>query len=145
MVMTIERLGQILDAFGADPARWPKTDRDGALALLAHSREAQRLREEARRLDALLNEAGEAIELRLDAKGVVAAIKDATGNVHRLPKSRPKFSLIGAWPGFAGLAAAAAAGFIVGWMGLAADYSLGTQAQAADQVSGFSVTEVAPW
>lgn len=144
--MTIERLRQILDAFGADPARWPKTERDGALALLANSREAQRLRDEARRLDSLLNEAGEAIELRLDAKGLVAAITEATANVHRLPKSsRRKFPLTGAWPGFAGLAAAAAAGFIVGWMGLAADYSLGTQAEAADQVSGFTVTEVAPW
>ena len=54
--MTIERLRQILDAFGADPARWPKAERDGALALLATSPEAQRLRDEARRLDALLNE-----------------------------------------------------------------------------------------
>lgn len=144
--MTIERLRQILDAFGADPARWPKAERDAALALLAASPEAQRLREEARRFDALLNEASEAVELRLDAKGVVAAIRDATGNVHRLSKpARPKSPLIGAWPGFAGLAAAAAAGFIVGWMGLAADYSLGTQAEAADQVSGFTVTEVAPW
>ena len=144
--MTIERLRQILDAFGADPARWPKAEREAVLALLATSPEAQCLRDEARRLDALLNEASEAIELRLDAKGVVAAIRDATENVHRLPKSpRWKFPLTGAWPGFAGLAAAAAAGFIVGWMGLAADYSLGTQAEAADQVSGFTVTEVSPW
>ena len=143
--MTIERLRQILDAFGADPARWPKAERDSALALLAHSPEAQRLREEARQLDSVLNEASEAIELRLDVKGVVAAIKDATGNVHRLSKSRSRFSLVGAWPGFAGLAAAAAAGFIVGWMGLASDYSLGTQAEAADQVLGFTVTDVTPW
>ena len=143
--MMIERLRQILDAFGADPTRWPKAERDAALALLAHSPGAQRLREEARRLDSLLNEASAAIELRLDAKGVVAAIKEATGNVHRLPKSRSRFSLVGAWPGFAGLAAAATAGFIVGWMGLASDYSLGTQAEAADQVSGFTVTDVTPW
>jgi len=144
--MTIERLRQILDAFGADPARWPKAERDAALALLARSPQVRRFREEARQLDSLLNEASEAIELRLDATGVVAAIRDATENVHRLPKSpRSRFPLTGAWPGFAGLAAAAAAGFIVGWMGLASDYSLGTQAEAADQVSGFTVTDVTPW
>jgi len=40
-VMTLQRLQQLLDAYGANPERWPLEERAAALALLEHSTEAQ--------------------------------------------------------------------------------------------------------
>jgi len=55
--MTPARLHAILDAYGADPARWPAAERDAALALLARSAEARRHHDQAARLDAALDAA----------------------------------------------------------------------------------------
>jgi hypothetical protein len=54
-VTTLQRLQQLLDAYGANPERWPAEERVAALALLAHSTEARAQRDEAARLDALLD------------------------------------------------------------------------------------------
>jgi len=51
----LARLGAILDAYGADPRRWPPAERDGAEALLAISQEARALQAEAASLDTLLD------------------------------------------------------------------------------------------
>jgi hypothetical protein len=53
--MTLGRLGELLDAYGADPERWPPAEREAALALLAQSAQARRRREASARLDAVLN------------------------------------------------------------------------------------------
>jgi hypothetical protein len=53
--MTVERLQQLLDAYGANPERWPADRRSQALELLAESAPARALRAEAARLDALLD------------------------------------------------------------------------------------------
>jgi hypothetical protein len=53
--MTLQRLQQLLDTYGAGPERWPAEDRAAALALLAHSAEARAQRDKAARLDALLD------------------------------------------------------------------------------------------
>ncbi len=53
----LARLGQILEAYGADPQAWPAAERDAALALLGCSAEARALRERAARLDRLLDQA----------------------------------------------------------------------------------------
>lgn len=53
--MTFKRLGEIVDAYGASPARWPEAERSAAEALLAVSAEARALVEEAGRFDALLD------------------------------------------------------------------------------------------
>lgn len=52
--LTPQRFAALLDAWGADPARWPETERDAALALLAQSEAARRQRAQAAHLDALL-------------------------------------------------------------------------------------------
>jgi hypothetical protein len=52
--VTLERLRHLLEAYGADPERWPAEEREAALGLLAVSPEAQAARVEAARLDALL-------------------------------------------------------------------------------------------
>lgn len=51
----LERLRDILDAYGGDPDRWPDAEREPALDLLARSADARRLREDALRLDAALD------------------------------------------------------------------------------------------
>ena len=53
--MTLARLGELLDAYGANPERWPPAERETACALLAQSTEAQRRREASAQLDAILN------------------------------------------------------------------------------------------
>jgi hypothetical protein len=142
--MNSERLQEILDAYGADSGRWPEAERAGALALLAQSGEARLHRDQAKRLDALLDDAAGQIELGLSAEGIAAGVRAATHNVRKFPKRNPRPSF--GWPGFAGLAAAALAGFVVGWLGLAGDfYVIGTGAQASDQSPGAALTEVEPW
>ncbi len=51
------RLRRLLEAYGAEPARWPAAEREAALALLGRSVEAAALRSEAAELDRLLDEA----------------------------------------------------------------------------------------
>ena len=51
----LKRLRAIVDAYGADPARWPRPEREGALRLLARSPEAAGYRDRAREVDALLD------------------------------------------------------------------------------------------
>jgi len=53
--MDLARLREILDAYGADPRRWPGAERAAAEALIANSPEAALLREDAAALDMLLD------------------------------------------------------------------------------------------
>lgn len=57
MLMTLERLNGILDAYGASPARWPAEERAAAEAMIASSDEARTSFAEAARLDAMLDQA----------------------------------------------------------------------------------------
>lgn len=52
--MNLERFATIVDAYGAEPARWPDAERAAALALLLASTEARARREAASALDGLL-------------------------------------------------------------------------------------------
>ena len=53
--LTLERLGEILEAYGAAPERWPRAEREAARRLLEQSAAARALREEAAELDRLLD------------------------------------------------------------------------------------------
>ncbi len=53
--MKLERFADIVGAYGADAARWPEGERLAALALLAHSPQAQAIAREAQSLDGLLD------------------------------------------------------------------------------------------
>src|SRR5262249_23203027 len=59
--MTPERFATIVDAYGADPERWPNAERASALALLERSHEGGTLRAAAGALDALLDPAPAAV------------------------------------------------------------------------------------
>lgn len=53
--MDMARLAEILDAYGADDRRWPRAEREAALALLSRSPDARALRDQAAALDTLLD------------------------------------------------------------------------------------------
>lgn len=53
--MTLERLREIVEAYGASPARWPQGERSMAETLVSSSLEARALVAEAARFDALLD------------------------------------------------------------------------------------------
>lgn len=52
--MDLARLAEILDAYGADPSRWPVSERAAVEALIAGSPEAAAMREDAAALDMLM-------------------------------------------------------------------------------------------
>lgn len=53
--MELIRLKEIIEAYGAEPARWPADERAPAQALLRRSAEARGLQDDARRLDRALD------------------------------------------------------------------------------------------
>ena len=53
--MTLQRLQELLDAYGADPRGWPEEERAAAVELLTHSVEAQTAQEKTAQLDCLLD------------------------------------------------------------------------------------------
>lgn len=115
--MKAERFQAIVEAYGADPARWPEAERDAALAFADQAGDvAQAVLAEARALDAGL--AGHAAPLP-DAAAFDRALKGAgtaltrqsRGGGFRLPGFRlDRFRLASG----AGLMAAACAGVMFG-------------------------------
>jgi len=142
--MTPERLQEILDAYGGDPRRWPVDERDAAEALCDASVAARHARDEACRLDTLLDRLPAPAARPFDAALLAA-------RVMAVPQ-RPDAGLVEttlnavgvrrrAVAGFA--LAAALAGFVVGW-GLPAD-----DAAAGEDSVGFLPAPIAeidePW
>jgi hypothetical protein len=70
--MTLERLAEIVEAYGASPQRWPAAERRAAEAL-ALSASAQALLEDARRLDAVLDTAPEGVASDMLVSRIMAA------------------------------------------------------------------------
>lgn len=101
--MGLERFEQLLDAYGADPRRWPQAERAAAEALLAGSADARARVEAAAELDGLL--------------GLTTTIEPSDLLRQRVLRAAPKggaaISRFG-WFSGAGWAAAAAAGVLVG-------------------------------
>jgi len=54
--MNLQRFQQILDAYGANPQRWPMAERAAAQAFLQQSVDAQALLDEAQNIDAMLDQ-----------------------------------------------------------------------------------------
>ena len=57
MDMTLDRLREIVEAYGAAAHRWPVTEREAALALVAANSDARALVDEALTLDLMLDTA----------------------------------------------------------------------------------------
>ncbi len=116
--MTIERLTEIVDAYGADPLRWPAAERIAAQAFAARDARAAAVVAQAQLLDGLLD--------------AVPAQAPSAALTARVLASRPKVSRLRAlwndlfpgtplWRPAAGLAAALVLG-------------VGVQAAAADRL-----------
>ena len=115
--MMVWRFRRLIDAYGADPARWPPPERAAALALLATSAQARVALEAARRLDGLLA-ADQTPVADASLAGLVIARATAQPQ-ERLVRSGRRveagsWSLPRLWPQAAGLLAAALLGFAVG-------------------------------
>ena len=112
----LERFAMIVDAYGAEPSAWPDDERDDALALLATSEAAVRLRDEAAVLDSLLDDAPvleppAALKSRILERAPKPAVSWAD-RVDRLAEIAWPFGP--RWQPVAALAAAAVLGVLVG-------------------------------
>ena len=114
--MKLERFRTLVDAYGADPARWPARERGPAEALAAGNAEARALMDQAAALDRVLARAVPA-----------AASPDLRDLIRRATQSVPQQRTLGIaeivaswlpgrrlWPNLAGLAAALMLGVALG-------------------------------
>jgi hypothetical protein len=93
----LRQLSRLLDAFGADPRRWPVAERTRFGALITASPEARRLFDEARALDAVLAESEAEAAASPDLLDRIMRAAAATpqvaqkppGNVIALPTRQP--------------------------------------------------------
>lgn len=128
--MGLERFQELIDAYGAEPSRWPLAERAGAEALLAVDAQARSLVTDAAALDALLNAAAAPEPSDLLRHRVLRAA----------PRARAAISRFG-WASGAGWAAAAAAGVLVG-VSIGQQMSLAWQADAVlEQATAWSADE----
>ena len=86
--MTSERLRHLLEAYGANPDRWPPEEREAALALLDDSSEGRAERDRAARLDALLDRA----PAERPSRGLAARVLAASPAKRQ--KAQSRFSLV---------------------------------------------------
>ncbi len=122
--MKLSRLSAILEAYGADPERWPADEREAALALTKSSVPAARALAEARMLDSVLLQqsfsdiAGEVEQFTLLHSAIVSKTRHRPtrtwfGHWFGFDLAPSQF-----WPSVAGLAFASVLGFGVGLGGL---------------------------
>jgi hypothetical protein len=120
--MTRDRFAALLEAYGADPAHWPASERQAAQALAEADPAGGRARAEAAALDRILNAAPvEPPSAELMAR-VMAAAPAAPAAVHRpRPAGRLQTMLrwllpgAGTWQPAAATAAALVLGLAVGY------------------------------
>ena len=139
-MMELERFRQLIEAYGAEPARWPAAEREAARRLAASDARAAAMLAEAAGLDRLLDQAAPLAPPIVDAEALIARATAAAqagapgaGLRHRPAGGGRAGSANdrGLWLRAASLAAAALIGFIVGATQLA-DTS---DASAADSSS----------
>jgi hypothetical protein len=89
--MTLTRICELLNAYGASPEHWPSQEREAARRLLAQSPEARRRRDAAAELDAALNlaRAPEPSTTLLDDILAAATAPESAYGPASAPPSRP--------------------------------------------------------
>lgn len=132
----LARFRELIDAYGADPKRWPTAERAEAETLLARLPEAASLQREAAALDALLDLAPAPAAPRLEAATLAARIATAPQETIRPWRLRFRDEF---WIRAVGLAAAAIIGFVVGTTQMA---DLG---EPASSPAPIDVAEISPW
>lgn len=94
-----DRLQEILEAYGATPERWPEEERDALVRLLDRSPEARAKRDDAGRLDALLDASSGIPPARADLFEKIVA---------QAPRAAPPVVRFRRWAAVIPIAAAAA-------------------------------------
>jgi hypothetical protein len=142
--MTPYRVRDLIAAYGADHRRWPEAERSAALALQARMPALRDESGDAAALDAVLDRWTVAAP-RLDPAALAARISATPQRRHEpQPVSRFRWPRL-VWPNAAGLAAAAVAGFLVGWSHLGAELLQYDQTDSIDGQVVASVIEDATW
>jgi hypothetical protein len=144
MTMTPKRVREIIEAYGADPVRWPADERDAALAMVGADAGLAALLQESRRLDVLLDQFAPPLP-QANADDLARQI---AVSAQEMPARRDPRDLVVdwrqwfGWPKLAGLAMAGLIGFTVGWSGL--DGRLGDWAAPDVMVSTAAADGLAP-
>ena len=141
-MMGMDRLRELLEAYGAEPGRWPAKERVAALALLAGNEEARRLQKQAATVDGLLDRATPIAPPIIDAELLVAsvtAIPQKTAEIVALRPAARRSSGGSFWLKVASLAAAAMIGFLVGVSQFTGISDTSTSS------SGLELADVSPW
>jgi hypothetical protein len=136
MTMTIDRLRILIEAYGAEPTRWPDNERSYAITLMAQSAEARALVAEAASLDRLLARYDNPAEGAVNPLALVTAVtaQPQGAPLTTLPRPANQNRIEISWRNFVALAAAAVIGFAIGWSGLDQDFlPNAAQAHAVDQ------------
>jgi len=77
-MMTLERFKSLIEAYGADPARWPEAERSDAVGFVEASADARRILEEAALLDRVIDLASTTpVTPQLQAKIMAAFVEAA--------------------------------------------------------------------
>ncbi|MEN0652545.1 MULTISPECIES: hypothetical protein [Hyphobacterium] len=118
--MNIERFKAILEAYGADPDRWPEAERDDAVAFLRSERSAQAAHDAAAELDGLL------------APAAISAMPSEILTA-RLLRAVPQPEFLADWKRVAAAAALALA------IGLGGGYVSGTLVPPADEEAYYEI------
>ena len=114
--MTLNRLRTIVEAYGADPRRWPEAERGSAETLVAESAAARDLVARAGRLDAVLAEAVADVPDAALARLTAATAFPPPRQESRSPTGGGWLNSLASafWPRATVLASMAALGIIVG-------------------------------
>jgi len=141
-MMGMDRLRELLEAYGAEPGRWPAQERAAAQTLLAENEEARRLRKQAASVDGLLDRATPIAPPIIDAELLVASVTATPQKTAEIVPLRPaarRSSGGSFWLKVASLAAAAMIGFLVGVTQFTGISDTSTSS------SGLELADVSPW
>lgn len=133
-MMVLDRFKTLVDAYGADPDRWPQDERAAAQDLLVQSAAARAYAAAAAPLDLILDRTPLNPLVGVDAATIAALIVRnspsagkpavvgkptlARGGQPRWWAAAPWSRRAFGWPNFAALAAAGVVGFLIGWSDL---------------------------
>jgi hypothetical protein len=141
-MITLDRLKVLLDAYGADPGRWPDEQSDAARELLSHSAEARLYVQQASVLDTLLDTAPLTAPPGLDPAALAARIMRIPARVTAVATAW-RFSF--GWPNFATLAAAAVFGLMIGSTDIQISQGYAADGDVVELLSPVSVAENPLW
>lgn len=127
MAMNAERFADLAGAYGGDIRRWPQEVRDDAYGWLEVHAEARAVLVEAGELDALLNTHAPAAPSSMLRERLL----------FQAPRARPLWRQTSAWLSGAGLAAACAAGVMLGVNMSGSLLSAPEPAAVAETASGY--------